>query len=107
MRKLLLTVLFSLFVVAAPATGFAQSQQVDPDGSIRRSQQITSEDLLVYGIGALAGVGVGYLLLDAGVFPALELVGLTETTLSPLLGAIVGGVLSYMGYLDKAVQAAR
>jgi len=109
MRKVLFSLLLTFAVLAGPVTASAQApnamQDITSAIDTKSLQNMSKADWAKLGIGALAGAGVGYLLLEFGLVPPVELLGLTETALGPSVGAALGAVLTKMGYMDKVTQA--
>lgn len=91
--------------VAASAQAPNAVQDITSAINTKSLQNMSKGDWAKLGIGALAGAAVGYILLDMGLIPGAELLGVTETVLGPTAGAVLGGVLTKMGYMDKLTGA--
>ena len=103
MRKFFFVSCLSLLLTGAVALqpAHAQLEQVQQSLSPSSFENLTSEDWIVLGAGAVLGGTAGYFLVESGILPAVELLGMTEGTLGPTAGAVLGFVLTKMGYLDS------
>lgn len=59
-----------------------------------------TEEMIVSGVGALAGLGVGFLLLEGGVSRAFTLLGYTHRTVVPVFFMLAGSVATRLLFLD-------
>jgi len=87
--------------MARPVSAQSSQHAVTPQAG----KVITTDDVIKYGVAGLAGLGIGFLLLEGNVIPGGELFGYTERFLAPAAGLVGGAVLANMGYLDPAFRS--
>ncbi len=98
MRKTILAVMLSLLLLSGLATQPAMAQT--QTSGTTSFDNMTGEDWIVVGAGALIGAAVGFFAIESGFIPGFEVLGLTEGVLLPALGAVVGGLGAKSAYVD-------
>lgn len=101
MRKFLLAMVAMVLVLDLAAASSADAQILRARSEVAtNSLDPSTEELVAAGVGALAGMGAAFLLLEGEFVPALELLGYTERTVVPVIGAVIGSVMSRFAYMD-------